>query len=80
MSSCWNVSQAADQVTLACPVCGSRLNRVTDSRSHKGVKFRQRTCATCSEKFTTAEQTIDTSIYDVIVKNQTFKVVDDRET
>lgn len=69
-----------DGAGAACPVCGSSLSKVIETRAHNNVVLRRRRCR-CGEVFTTAEQTIDNTMWGVIVKGEGFKaVIDDRET
>ena len=74
------VVERMDGAGAACPVCGSSLSKVIETRAHNNVVLRRRRCR-CSEVFTTAEQTIDNTIWGVIVKGEGFKAVrNDRET
>lgn len=68
------VSTAADYRDVPCPACGAGESGVKDSRPHGGVRFRHRVCK-CGFTFTTAEQIIDRSMYDVIVKGTAWALI-----
>ncbi len=73
----FRVSQAADQVGPKCPACSASTSRVTDSRSHAGVRFRRRVCCICENSYFTAEQVIDNSMFAVICKGEDFRTLAD---
>lgn len=71
------VAQTADQVGPKCPACGASTSRVTDSRSHAGVRFRRRVCRICENGYFTAEQVIDNSMFAVVCKGEDFRTLTD---
>lgn len=74
----YTIGLKADQEGIRCPSCGGRISTVNESRAHQGVRLRRRRCR-CGHRYTTVEQPIDASIYDVIVKGSAYKVLCDRE-
>lgn len=71
------VAHAADQVGPKCPVCSASTSRVTDSRSHSGVRFRRRVCRICANGYFTAEQVIDNSMFAIVCKGEAFRTLTD---
>jgi transcriptional regulator NrdR family protein len=71
-----HASHMIDHDGLKCPACGSIRSSVRESRSHKGFRFRVRRCVRCKAGYTTVEQIVDTSLYDIVVKGRAFKVVE----
>lgn len=73
----FRVAQTADQVGPKCPACNASTSRVTDSRSHAGVRFRRRVCRICANDYFTAEQVIDNSMFAVVCKGEGFRTMTD---
>jgi len=61
-----NTFSGHNQMSIACPQCGSRRSNVVLNRSQSGSIYRRRKCLSCKTIYTTQEQYVVGSMRDAI--------------